>query len=332
MSTKKKVTKPVKKAATKTTVKKAPAKVSKPVKKTTIARKPIAAKPAAKPVKKTAPKATPAKKVATKKTTAKTAPVKKITAKAVKPAPKAPVKKVTGKPVKAPAKVVKPAPKASPKPVAKTVKPAPKVSTKPALKKAPLKTVKAAPVKSPAKKQVPLKVVETKKTSPPLAPKINVNIQKRPVNDGGKQRLIISYKNLTQEQLDAWREKYPRGYSDYMSDIMRFDKPDGSFFYYVILELPNTTLLVKVDVKVDSDYEEVEKEIFSGSSDPVGEMGSSPTALVNAYRSLGIEDLEFVLYPGARHEALNETNRDEVMDNLLSWICRRNGSAVTEKE
>jgi alpha-beta hydrolase superfamily lysophospholipase len=62
--------------------------------------------------------------------------------------------------------------------------------------------------------------------------------------------------------------------------------------------------------------------IFSGSADPVGEMGTSCTALVNAYRTLGIQDLEFVLYPGARHETLNETNRGEVMDNLLSWIQR----------
>jgi len=60
--------------------------------------------------------------------------------------------------------------------------------------------------------------------------------------------------------------------------------------------------------------------VFSGSADPVGDMGDSPTALVNEYRNLGIGDLDFVLYPGARHETLNETNREEVMDNLLSWI------------
>jgi alpha-beta hydrolase superfamily lysophospholipase len=62
--------------------------------------------------------------------------------------------------------------------------------------------------------------------------------------------------------------------------------------------------------------------VFSGSADPVGEMGKSPTALVNAYRSLGIRDLEFVLYPGARHEPLNETNREEVAENILSWLLR----------
>ncbi|MDR2103208.1 MAG: lysophospholipase [Treponema sp.] len=65
--------------------------------------------------------------------------------------------------------------------------------------------------------------------------------------------------------------------------------------------------------------------MFSGSADPVGDMGSSPTALVNVYRSLGIRDLEFVLYPDARHETLNETNREEVTENLLSWILRRCG-------
>ena len=70
--------------------------------------------------------------------------------------------------------------------------------------------------------------------------------------------------------------------------------------------------------------------IFSGNADPVGDMGSSPTALVNAYRSLGIKDLEFVLYPGARHETLNETNREEVMDNLLSWINRHAGIQTEE--
>jgi Lysophospholipase len=62
--------------------------------------------------------------------------------------------------------------------------------------------------------------------------------------------------------------------------------------------------------------------IFCGGDDPVGNMGASPAALVNAYRSLGLQNLEFVQYPGARHETLNETNREEVMGGLSSWIGR----------
>lgn len=63
--------------------------------------------------------------------------------------------------------------------------------------------------------------------------------------------------------------------------------------------------------------------VLSGSADPVGDRGEGPTALVNAYRSLGIKDLEFVLYPDARHELLNETNREEVMSNILLWLKAR---------
>jgi alpha-beta hydrolase superfamily lysophospholipase len=69
--------------------------------------------------------------------------------------------------------------------------------------------------------------------------------------------------------------------------------------------------------------------VFSGSADPVGNMGQSPTDLVNAYRVLGMTELEFVLYPDARHETLNETNRDEVTINLISWLERRCPPAKT---
>jgi alpha-beta hydrolase superfamily lysophospholipase len=60
--------------------------------------------------------------------------------------------------------------------------------------------------------------------------------------------------------------------------------------------------------------------IFCGSADPAGDMGVSPTALVEAYKKHGIRDLEYVLYPDARHEPLNETNSEEVRANLVAWL------------
>ncbi|MDR1215342.1 MAG: lysophospholipase [Treponema sp.] len=65
--------------------------------------------------------------------------------------------------------------------------------------------------------------------------------------------------------------------------------------------------------------------VFAGSSDPVGDMGESPTKLVNAYHKMAISDLEFVLYPDARHETFNETNREEVIGNLVDWILKHCG-------
>jgi alpha-beta hydrolase superfamily lysophospholipase len=60
--------------------------------------------------------------------------------------------------------------------------------------------------------------------------------------------------------------------------------------------------------------------IFSGSADPVGHFGKGPTALVKKYQALGIHDLEFVLYPGGRHEMLHETIRGEVLEQLFRWL------------
>jgi alpha-beta hydrolase superfamily lysophospholipase len=91
----------------------------------------------------------------------------------------------------------------------------------------------------------------------------------------------------------------------------------SSGFYRDLTRILNSIHLNEAMAKINRN---LPVYVFSGSSDPVGGMGASTTALVNIYRNLGINDLEFVLYPGARHETLHETNREEVFDNLLSWI------------
>jgi alpha-beta hydrolase superfamily lysophospholipase len=62
--------------------------------------------------------------------------------------------------------------------------------------------------------------------------------------------------------------------------------------------------------------------VFAGTCDPVGDMGAGPSALVDMYRKIGMRDIEFILYPGGRHETLHETNRGEVMGNLCDWLDR----------
>lgn len=63
--------------------------------------------------------------------------------------------------------------------------------------------------------------------------------------------------------------------------------------------------------------------IFSGDKDPVGKFGKGVMKLVKTYRKLGIKDLQYKLYEGGRHEMLNETNRDEVMQDVIEWLNRR---------
>lgn len=60
--------------------------------------------------------------------------------------------------------------------------------------------------------------------------------------------------------------------------------------------------------------------IFSGDMDPVGEYGKGVMRLVKAYQKAGVKNLQYKLYKGGRHEMLNETNRDEVMKDIIDWL------------
>jgi alpha-beta hydrolase superfamily lysophospholipase len=60
--------------------------------------------------------------------------------------------------------------------------------------------------------------------------------------------------------------------------------------------------------------------VFAGSEDPVGEQTKSINQLLSAYRAAGLENVQHRYYPGGRHEMFNETNRDEVVNDLLAWL------------
>lgn len=65
--------------------------------------------------------------------------------------------------------------------------------------------------------------------------------------------------------------------------------------------------------------------LFTGDSDPVNGMLAWFDPLVARLRKAGMRDVSMHVYGGARHEVLNETNRDEVIANLLAWLARVTG-------
>lgn len=60
--------------------------------------------------------------------------------------------------------------------------------------------------------------------------------------------------------------------------------------------------------------------IFSGDQDPVGTMGKGVKKVHSYFQKHGTKDLTLKLYPGGRHEMFNETNRQEVYQDLLDWL------------
>lgn len=62
--------------------------------------------------------------------------------------------------------------------------------------------------------------------------------------------------------------------------------------------------------------------LMSGDDDPLAGGGELIELVAQRYRDAGVTDVTVARYPGARHEILNETNRDEVTAEVLAWLDR----------
>ena len=74
-----------------------------------------------------------------------------------------------------------------------------------------------------------------------------------------KKRHVVSFEKMNALHPDlaaAFQEKYPKGFSDYLNDLVKYPKPDGTSFYAVTVETADAIYLVKINVKTD-DLEDV---------------------------------------------------------------------------
>jgi alpha-beta hydrolase superfamily lysophospholipase len=62
--------------------------------------------------------------------------------------------------------------------------------------------------------------------------------------------------------------------------------------------------------------------MFCGQDDSAGGFGKGPRTALDNCRKYG-KNATLKLYPGARHEVLNEVNREEVYGNILDWMKKQ---------
>ena len=61
--------------------------------------------------------------------------------------------------------------------------------------------------------------------------------------------------------------------------------------------------------------------LISGDRDPVGDMGKGVRRTADAFRKAGLSDVTVKLYPGLRHEILNEgPMRQTVYEDIWHWL------------
>ena len=59
---------------------------------------------------------------------------------------------------------------------------------------------------------------------------------------------------------------------------------------------------------------------LAGTADPVGDRGKGVLRAIQSLKAAGVQNIRCKLYPGARHELLVETNRQEVFADIAAWL------------
>ena len=88
-------------------------------------------------------------------------------------------------------------------------------------------------------------------------------------------------------------------------------------FYYEFMKGCNRLYKNKFLKKIRKDMNIL---IVSGKDDPVGAMGKGPAKLKKLYDKLGLKNVQLKLYEHDRHEVLNEDNKQEVYNDILTFL------------
>lgn len=117
------------------------------------------------------------------------------------------------------------------------------------------------------------------------------------MTSNSKKRHCVSYEKMSPEVAEAFVEKYPKGFNDYLPDLVKYPKPDGSFFYAVTLETADSIYLVKIKIETDNlvdvenwleDEESNDSSVAAAGADEVA--GELPEDDYSKYSDDGIEN------------------------------------------
>lgn len=111
---------------------------------------------------------------------------------------------------------------------------------------------------------------------------------------------------------------------DYISD----SRIDFIFTLNGFYNLFNGILKMNEQEYIERIPKELPMIFLSGDMDPVGNFSKDVLKAFNIYKSIGMKDISIKFYNGDRHEILNELDREQVYEDILSWIL----SLLTEDE
>lgn len=84
---------------------------------------------------------------------------------------------------------------------------------------------------------------------------------------------------------------------------------------------------ILVDLAKQKNFDSMNRKLpvffVAGEEDPVGNYGRGVETCYKQFKDLGFADVSMKLYPGDRHEILNELDRAVVFDDIRAWLDER---------
>lgn len=113
-----------------------------------------------------------------------------------------------------------------------------------------------------------------------------------------------------------WLSRSEQNVDDYIADPLCGGNASLGLFRDMLEGLGYITSRDNI-AKMDKDQPIL---FIAGDHDPVGDMGKGVTKAARLFRESGVKDVELKLYPGLRHEILNEEEHRTVYDDVLRWL------------
>ena len=141
-----------------------------------------------------------------------------------------------------------------------------------------------------------------------------------PHKDGTKLN-SIAFGSYTKNYEDArtpydWISRDPEVVNAYIEDPQCGFIPTVSLFR----DMMGGILFITDPANIAKMNKELPVLFISGWADPVGDYGKGVKRAFEAFCDAGMKHVHIKLYPGARHELLNEMNKEDVMNDIAFWL------------
>lgn len=116
-----------------------------------------------------------------------------------------------------------------------------------------------------------------------------------------------------------WLSRDPKAVQEYIDDPHCGMVCSSGFFFDLFTGLE----LIHDPAQLHQIPKEIPILVVSGDADPVGDGGRGVAEFVDQLKKHGVDNIETKLYPAARHELLNEINKEEAMADIARWLHKQ---------